>query len=187
MARERDEIDKIYKSRRWQKVRKIVLIRDNYLCQPCLKRGVIKEANTVHHIEALRDDLSKAFDLENLESICPACHNKEHPERNSKGRKQAKRRKDIYKFYNNDVIWVGNKKQWMLVQRYSPPYEQSFKVGSRRPVGIPPHTINSLIDFFEDHRKHIGSSYLTILRKMKGGEKYAKSSKTYRASIIAWK
>ncbi|ABQ23670.1 HNH endonuclease [Clostridium kluyveri] len=102
MARPRDEYDNIYKSRRWQRVRKIVLIRDNYLCQPCLRRGLIKEANTVHHIVELRKDLSKAFELDNLESICPACHNKEHPERN--GSKKKKKRRDIYKFYNNDIV-----------------------------------------------------------------------------------
>ncbi|AAK79860.1 5-methylcytosine-specific restriction endonuclease McrA [Clostridium acetobutylicum] len=103
MARARDDIDKIYKSKRWQKVRKIVLIRDNYLCQECLRHGAITQANTVHHKVELREDLSKAYDIDNLESICPACHNKEHPERNSYRKKMVKRRKDIYKFYNPEI------------------------------------------------------------------------------------
>ena len=103
MARERDEIDKIYKSTRWQKVRKIVLIRDNYLCQVCLRHGLITSANTVHHKIKLREDLNKAFDLDNLESVCSSCHNKEHPDRNSRGKKYAKQ-DDIYKFHNYDDI-----------------------------------------------------------------------------------
>ncbi len=103
MARQRDEYDKIYKSRRWDKVRRIVLIRDNYLCQVCLRRGLVTPANTVHHKVELRKDISKAFDLDNLESICPSCHNKEHPERNSKDKSKVKCI-DVYKFKSYDDI-----------------------------------------------------------------------------------
>lgn len=103
MARQRDKYDNIYKSTRWEKVRKIVLIRDNYLCQVCLRHGIITPANTVHHKVELRDDITKAFDLNNLESICPACHNKEHPDRNSKDKKKVKRA-DVYKFHSYDDI-----------------------------------------------------------------------------------
>ncbi|SLB70330.1 Uncharacterised protein [Mycobacteroides abscessus subsp. massiliense] len=32
MARQRDELDKIYNTARWKRIRKVVLIRDGYLC-----------------------------------------------------------------------------------------------------------------------------------------------------------
>ncbi|MDT0013851.1 HNH endonuclease [Listeria cossartiae subsp. cayugensis] len=32
----------------------------------------------------LRDDIIKAYDLSNLETICPSCHGQLHPERNAK-------------------------------------------------------------------------------------------------------
>lgn len=57
------------------------LSRDNYLCQPCLKQGRLVGASVVHHIEHLEDAPGKALDLNNLESVCFACHNKLHPEK----------------------------------------------------------------------------------------------------------
>lgn len=102
MPRQRDELDQIYNTSRWKRARKTVLIRDHYLCQECKRRGLITQSNTVHHIVPLRDDLSKAFDLSNLETICVPCHNKEHPER-SGGHKKERKRVEVYKFYaNND-------------------------------------------------------------------------------------
>jgi 5-methylcytosine-specific restriction protein A len=101
MPRQRDELDKIYNTARWKKARKTVLIRDYYLCQECKRRGLIVQGNTVHHIVALRDDISKAFELANLETICIACHNKEHPERGG-GQQKKKRSTKVYKFYGNN-------------------------------------------------------------------------------------
>ncbi|AZV88280.1 endonuclease [Bacillus amyloliquefaciens] len=103
MARQRNELDKIYNTARWKRVRKVVLIRDGYLCCECRRRGLITEANTVHHIIALRDDPSRAFDLDNLETICLECHNREHPER-SGGEKKKKRNENVFKFYGNNEI-----------------------------------------------------------------------------------
>lgn len=58
----------------WDKLRKIILIRDKYLCQPCLaaKPGRLTPAREVDHI------LSKAKggtdDPANLRAICTPCH-----------------------------------------------------------------------------------------------------------------
>ncbi|EMW6123067.1 HNH endonuclease [Enterococcus faecalis] len=65
-----------YNSREWKNKRKQILIRDNYICQPCLKKGVIHEANMVHHKTELKDDWEKRLDEENLESVNTICHNK---------------------------------------------------------------------------------------------------------------
>ncbi|TWK49239.1 hypothetical protein CHCC20347_1522 [Bacillus paralicheniformis] len=36
----------------------------------------------VHHIVEVKQDWSKRLDLSNLESLCNACHNKVHGDRN---------------------------------------------------------------------------------------------------------
>ncbi|MBA4543843.1 HNH endonuclease [Thermoactinomyces daqus] len=82
-----------YQSRAWQRCRAAVLARDNHLCQVCLKKGRLTPANTVHHIEHLTDNPSRALDESNLISICATCHNKLHPEKGQGKPKQQRKRK----------------------------------------------------------------------------------------------
>ena len=63
----------IYNTIEWQIVREEALIRDNLMCQKC---GSIAEE--VHHIIELKDDITKAFDLDNLMSLCRTCHIRIH-------------------------------------------------------------------------------------------------------------
>lgn len=67
-----------YNSYKWQKLRRVAFERDNWLCQRCLKKGILKRADVVHHIVEIRDDWSKRLDLDNLESLCHGCHNAIH-------------------------------------------------------------------------------------------------------------
>jgi 5-methylcytosine-specific restriction protein A len=67
-----------YKSRAWVAARRRVLIRDNYLCQECLRQGYIIRADTVHHKIGLKEDWSKRLQLDNLVSLCAKCHNQLH-------------------------------------------------------------------------------------------------------------
>lgn len=97
-ARPRDEIDKLYKTTRWIKLRPLIKARDYGLCQECKRRGIITKGSIVHHKIEARDDLSLFWDTENLELICTACHNKEHPER-SGGRKKVKAKASVVKFF----------------------------------------------------------------------------------------
>lgn len=99
--RQRDAIDALYHTTRWNKCRHVVLIRDDYLCQECLRRGLITPANTVHHRVPARVDVSQFFDMDKLEAICMDCHNKEHPER-SGGKPKPKQHHDVMKFYSNN-------------------------------------------------------------------------------------
>ena len=69
---------KIYNDKKWLDIREVALLRDSLLCQECLRKGIYTEAKIVHHIVELKDDVTKAYDLDNLESVCVACHNKEH-------------------------------------------------------------------------------------------------------------
>lgn len=100
-------VDPFYKSKEWRKCREKILIRDHYLCQQCLRNGKLTTANTVHHIKPREDYPELALDEDNLESICPPCHNQEHPE---KGRKKTeeprrKRRATIMKAEANPERW----------------------------------------------------------------------------------
>lgn len=75
----RDEATKdFYSGSEWRKVRKQALIRDGWICQECLKHGLITNADTVHHIIEVKDDFSKRYDIDNTLSICRGCHNRIH-------------------------------------------------------------------------------------------------------------
>lgn len=70
-----------YKSKKWQKVRKLKLSMQPF-CEVCLLKGIYTPAYIVHHKEYITDqnyfDDNVFFNLDNLQSICLDCHNKEH-------------------------------------------------------------------------------------------------------------
>ena len=73
---------KFYRSSAWRNVRGYVFIRDQMLCQDCLKRGVYTPAAEVHHIIELTPDNIHDEDItlnpDNLVSLCKACHYARH-------------------------------------------------------------------------------------------------------------
>ena len=79
--RDNPEIAKKYKSKRWQKLRhqKILL---NPFCERCLSKGIYNSVYIVHHKDYITDknfeDDDVFFNMNNLESLCKDCHNKEH-------------------------------------------------------------------------------------------------------------
>ena len=97
-VRPRDEIDKLYKTNKWRKLRKLVIARDFGVCQECQRRGITTRGVVVHHIIEAREDITKFWDIDNLELVCLACHNKEHPEK-SGGEKKVKTKRKVVKFY----------------------------------------------------------------------------------------
>lgn len=98
-ARPRDEIDKLYKTKRWRDLRQVVIARDFGMCQECKRRGRKTRGTIIHHIVEAREDLSLFWSVDNLECICVACHNREHPER-SGGKKKPKPKSHIVKMYS---------------------------------------------------------------------------------------
>lgn len=56
----------------WDVLRKIVLRRDSGLCQPCHEQGRLTVATMVDHIKPKAE--GGTDDLDNLRSICRACH-----------------------------------------------------------------------------------------------------------------
>ena len=57
---------------RWQKLRKQVLRRDDYVCRVCLKAGRLTQATHVDHITPKSRGGGDSFS--NLQSLCAACH-----------------------------------------------------------------------------------------------------------------
>lgn len=74
-------VRRFYKSKEWKNKRKAILIRDNYECQKCKSRGKFHKAECVHHKKHLKDYPELALEDSNLQSLCNACHNEEHPEK----------------------------------------------------------------------------------------------------------
>lgn len=68
----------IYVSTRWKRVRKVALTKANGLCEVCIKQGKIKYSDEVHHIIPIKDDISKAYSLDNLICLCRSCHREAH-------------------------------------------------------------------------------------------------------------
>lgn len=81
------ESDPFYHTKAWKRVREAALMRDHYLCVPCLeayRRGDARKprtATTVHHIIPRSERPDLALELSNLQSICTVCHNQAHPEK----------------------------------------------------------------------------------------------------------
>lgn len=86
----RDWTHSFYRSKPWLKTRRIVLYRDNHLCQVCLARGRITHAVAVHHIEELRENYNRRTDVKNLISLCSRHHKIVHDEYD-KGKENKKR------------------------------------------------------------------------------------------------
>lgn len=68
---------RVYDSKKWRRVRKAYLASKNYICERCGE-----PANIVHHKKYLTvdnaSDADIAYNFENLECLCQACHNSEH-------------------------------------------------------------------------------------------------------------
>lgn len=65
----------------WKRKRKYILRRDKYQCQYCKRYGKNREATIVHHIKHYEDYPELGLVDSNLISLCPGCHNKQHPEK----------------------------------------------------------------------------------------------------------
>lgn len=61
---------KIGKNKRFQRLRGIVLKRDDYKCVRCGSTDKLH----VHHVVPLRDNIELAYDTDNLITVCPKCH-----------------------------------------------------------------------------------------------------------------
>ena len=73
---------RFYKSKAWQKCRAMIWARDRGLCVDCMKRGIVKAAEEVHHvIEITPDNIDRpdiTLNPDNLVSLCKECHQARH-------------------------------------------------------------------------------------------------------------
>ena len=81
-AKNRNDIQvKFYQTPIWKIRREQVLERDEYLCQECLRRGILtplrvhKRDYAVDHIIPINQG-GHPTDMDNLESLCEPCHAK---------------------------------------------------------------------------------------------------------------
>lgn len=76
---ERDsKYNKFYKSKEWNTVRQLAIVRDHAICKDCLDKNTITPYNTVHHIVPIKEDWSRRLDINNLICLCESCHQKRH-------------------------------------------------------------------------------------------------------------
>ena len=94
MAKEkRAHCDSFYHTQAWKDTRRTYLQSVGGLCECCLKKGIVKPAEAVHHKIPLTDDnvndLSISLSWDNLQALCRTCHAEAHEEMY---RKRSKRR-----------------------------------------------------------------------------------------------
>jgi len=81
-SNKRKERQEVYNTSRWRKLRDAKLL-EQPLCEVCLAKGIIKPAEDVHHLDSFMNyeglkRLEKAYNYNNLQSVCKECHQKEH-------------------------------------------------------------------------------------------------------------
>lgn len=68
----------MYKSKRWERLRKAILARDGYRCMESARYGKNVPANTVHHIFPAEDYPQYRWESWNLISLSTKAHNEMH-------------------------------------------------------------------------------------------------------------
>lgn len=87
----------LIQSRRWRNLRAEYIAR-HPLCERCEAEEVLRTAEEVHHIKpiedayTLADKRARAFDKDNLMSLCHQCHVALHKEMYKGTKKQCKER-----------------------------------------------------------------------------------------------
>ncbi len=76
------ERQEIYNTKRWRDLRAVKLML-NPLCEECEKMDKVTVATECHHVDSFMKyegnlRIEKAYDLDNIESLCRKCHQAEH-------------------------------------------------------------------------------------------------------------
>ena len=78
----KDFAKRFYSSKAWQDCRNEYMGRVHYLCENCMRKGIYKPAEIVHHkieltpVNIENPEIALCFD--NLEAVCRDCHNEYH-------------------------------------------------------------------------------------------------------------
>ena len=77
-----NSIKQFYSSIEWQKCREAYKKKVGYLCEECLKHGIINPCDEVHHIRKITrsnlNDPSITLSEDNLEALCSYHHRERH-------------------------------------------------------------------------------------------------------------
>lgn len=76
----------VYNDKRWYAARARALRRSGWKCQHCKADVRKKHAARVDHIIKVSDDVSKAFDDDNLRVLCTSCDAARHREKGGGGK-----------------------------------------------------------------------------------------------------
>lgn len=92
------ETDPFYSTGAWKRIRRRALDRDHGYCVWCRRAGrktidrsgrpVPVRATMVHHIKPRREYPELALTLDNLVSLCDACHDEAHPEKHGQEKRE---------------------------------------------------------------------------------------------------
>lgn len=73
-----------YNSAAWKETRRNYRQAVGYLCERCMKRGIVQTADVVHHRIPLTketvNDLNLSLNWDNLQALCRKCHQEVHKE-----------------------------------------------------------------------------------------------------------
>ena len=91
---------KLLNSKRWAAVKRFVWQRAGGLCERCRREGLIRAVVDCHHkvpVESARTEQEMerlAYDVNNIELLCIACHIKTHQEMRSHTKEKVKENKE---------------------------------------------------------------------------------------------
>lgn len=123
-----EERASFYKSKAWQATRNAVMKRDKFVCQWCLKKGLVVPAEEVHHIKHLTNsnmyDPNINLNQDNLVALCRSCHMGHHKEARAEAIRRALKRRQHIRIVDERGIYfdeTGDIKQRKVYIVYGPP------------------------------------------------------------------
>ena len=104
---------KFYSSKAWQDCRNEYAARKHYLCENCLRRGIYKPGEIVHHkieidpITIERPEIALSFD--NLELLCRDCHAAAHEQSGGRWAEVNRKKRETRDAGNRYVVGENGK------------------------------------------------------------------------------
>ena len=104
---------KFYSSKAWQDCRNEYAARKHYLCENCLRRGIYKPGEIVHHkieidpITIERPEIALSFD--NLELLCRDCHAAAHEQSGGRWTEVNRKKRETRDASNRYVVGENGK------------------------------------------------------------------------------
>ena len=99
---------KFYSSKAWQDCRNEYAKRKHFLCENCLRRGIYRPGEIVHHLIELDpmniDNPEIALNFDNLELLCRDCHAEVHEQSGGRWAEVNRRKKESREKNNRYII-----------------------------------------------------------------------------------